>query len=953
MPHSFTILIEGESLLNDGVAIVLYETLSHHVFSDSDLSWEDSAIQLIKTCVGAPIFGYISAKIAEIILVKIYISPVSEMTTILIQAYITYFVAERFLGVSAVLAVVLFGVTLNANRMCISPESEGLIHTDWRLLSVYANTLIFVIVGILISVHLSVHYDSKDALLVLGTYVVLTVLRGIMIALLYPLLKCTGYGLTWKESIVLAWGGLRGAVGVALALMFASNPKIDKSEDTSKVLVQVSGIIILTLIINANTVKFVMKLIRFKDVTLVHRLSMGNAIACVTEVREKSVRICKRDRKYQKADWIWLLLNTKLLDPYKGGIYGDDPTMSSLFIPYGSCDECMSSLLPYTPSENEMKELNEAARRKVLRAMKGFFWKQFRNGLIQRRALKFLSMAVDNSSDISEKYVRSHELSSRFRRIILINRWLEKRLSKLMEKIELRESAFDKEVHQLRVRHLKGLRKYCSWFYFKWWFEPMIMTVICLNIAQIILDIYYTVFLSRNELLKIMCVLCATFSLFYVLEISIKIATLRFHRYVRNPWNIFDFVLSLFAVLEGTVDFVLMSYYHSHHQWFSHFRILIALRLFRALRILRIMLYNLLSTIRNYYSSELYYAYDVSRGFLFANENILKKIDAVVDFGPSAKIPLSVCKENVEEMLDSLITFEQEFPAVAYALQSNRAARRILNRLKIVLDRFTEKSLILREDMKVLKQILFKMTKKIVYAPRVRPIILDISKVLEESDWIRYAGASNIIVESHNIRSFKSGEVIQEAGNNHVYVYIIASGIIKVLWSKTESSSYQMYNQLPNTDTFQIFESEIPNEVWEFLITSQTLGLLGYLQKTKSVTTAICEKDCELIQINYSFLQRYEEEYELTYSMWRMVAINIASIVLKRQPRYKDYSEDEIKIRLQIGIMPSMQSVSNWNVPSVIDDMVLIQGRAKDSLTTVKFVGPVYIPNTCRNLTLL
>ncbi|XP_055946054.1 sodium/hydrogen exchanger 10-like isoform X2 [Argiope bruennichi] len=953
MPHSFTILIEGESLLNDGVAIVLYETLSHHVFSDSDLSLEDSAIQLIKTCIGAPIFGYISAKIAEIVLLTIYISPVSEMTTILIQAYITYFVAERFLGISAVLAVVLFGVTLNANRMCISPESESLIHTDWRLLSVYANTLIFVIVGILISVHLSLHYDSKDTLLVLATYIILTVLRGVMIALFYPLLKCTGYGITWKESIVLAWGGLRGAVGAALALMFASNPKVNKSEDTSKVLVQVSGIIILTLIINANTVKSIMKLIRFKDVTLVHRLSMGNAIACVSEVREKSIRICKKDSKYQKADWIWLLHNTKIHDPYKGGIYGDDPTMSSLFIPYGSCDECMSSLLPYAPSENEMEELNEAARKKVLRAMKGFFWKQFRNGLIQRRALKFLSMVVDNASDISGKYVRSHELSSRFKRIILINRWLEKSLSKLIEKIELHESTFDKEIQQLRVRHLKGLRKYCSWFYFKWWFEPMIMTVICLNIIQIILDIYYIVFMNKKGLLKIMSALCATFSLFYVLEISIKIFALRFHRYVKNPWNIFDLVLSLFAVLEGTADFVLMSYYYSHHQWISHFRILIALRLLRALRILRILLYNLLSSIRNYYSSELYYAYDVSRGFLFANEAVLKKIDAVVDFGPSAKVPLSVCKENVEEMLDSLINFEQEFPGVAHALQSNRAARRILNRLRIVLDRFTEKSLILREDMKVLKQILFEMTKKIVYAPRIRPIIHDVSKILEESDWVRYAGASDIIVENHNICSYKSGEVIQQAGNNHIYVHIIASGIIKVLWSNPESSSYQMYNQLPNTDTFLIFESEVPNEVWEFLITSQTLGLLGYLQKTKSVTTAICEKDCELVQIPYTFLQRHEEEYQLTYSMWRMVAINIASIMLKHQPRYKDYSEDEIKIRLHTGIMPSIQSVSNWSVPDVIDDMVLIQGRAKDSTTGLKFVGPVYIPNTCRNFTLL
>ncbi|KAF8777832.1 Sodium/hydrogen exchanger 7 like protein [Argiope bruennichi] len=888
MPHSFTILIEGESLLNDGVAIVLYETLSHHVFSDSDLSLEDSAIQLIKTCIGAPIFGYISAKIAEIVLLTIYISPVSEMTTILIQAYITYFVAERFLGISAVLAVVLFGVTLNANRMCISPESESLIHTDWRLLSVYANTLIFVIVGILISVHLSLHYDSKDTLLVLATYIILTVLRGVMIALFYPLLKCTGYGITWKESIVLAWGGLRGAVGAALALMFASNPKVNKSEDTSK--------------------------------DLKMRIGFG----------------------YYTTQKFMILIKE-----------GDDPTMSSLFIPYGSCDECMSSLLPYAPSENEMEELNEAARKKVLRAMKGFFWKQFRNGLIQRRALKFLSMVVDNASDISGKYVRSHELSSRFKRIILINRWLEKSLSKLIEKIELHESTFDKEIQQLRVRHLKGLRKYCSWFYFKWWFEPMIMTVICLNIIQIILDIYYIVFMNKKGLLKIMSALCATFSLFYVLEISIKIFALRFHRYVKNPWNIFDLVLSLFAVLEGTADFVLMSYYYSHHQWISHFRILIALRLLRALRILRILLYNLLSSIRNYYSSELYYAYDVSRGFLFANEAVLKKIDAVVDFGPSAKVPLSVCKENVEEMLDSLINFEQEFPGVAHALQSNRAARRILNRLRIVLDRFTEKSLILREDMKVLKQILFEMTKKIVYAPRIRPIIHDVSKILEESDWVRYAGASDIIVENHNICSYKSGEVIQQAGNNHIYVHIIASGIIKVLWSNPESSSYQMYNQLPNTDTFLIFESEVPNEVWEFLITSQTLGLLGYLQKTKSVTTAICEKDCELVQIPYTFLQRHEEEYQLTYSMWRMVAINIASIMLKHQPRYKDYSEDEIKIRLHTGIMPSIQSVSNWSVPDVIDDMVLIQGRAKDSTTGLKFVGPVYIPNTCRNFTLL
>ncbi|GIY34261.1 hypothetical protein CDAR_120641 [Caerostris darwini] len=171
MPHSFTIVIEGESLLNDGIAIVLYEILSHHAFTNLELSLTDSLLQLLKTLFVAPLFGHISAKIAEIILIKIYISPVSEMTVILIQAYITYFVAEKFLGISAVLAVVVFGVTLNSNRMCISPESESLIHTDLRLLAVYANTLIFVIVGILITVHLSTGYEAKDTLLVFFTYI--------------------------------------------------------------------------------------------------------------------------------------------------------------------------------------------------------------------------------------------------------------------------------------------------------------------------------------------------------------------------------------------------------------------------------------------------------------------------------------------------------------------------------------------------------------------------------------------------------------------------------------------------------------------------------------------------------------------------------------------------------------------------------------------------------------
>ncbi|KFM76003.1 Transposable element Tcb1 transposase, partial [Stegodyphus mimosarum] len=97
----------------------------------------DSVIELGKTCFGAPAFGYTLAKISEWILVRIYISPVSEMTITFVFAYATYLTAERFLGISAVVAVVLYGITLSGNKMCISPKSESLVHTLLKIMAVW------------------------------------------------------------------------------------------------------------------------------------------------------------------------------------------------------------------------------------------------------------------------------------------------------------------------------------------------------------------------------------------------------------------------------------------------------------------------------------------------------------------------------------------------------------------------------------------------------------------------------------------------------------------------------------------------------------------------------------------------------------------------------------------------------------------------------------------------
>ena len=53
---------------------------------------------------------------------------------------------------------------------------------------------------------------------IIVVYLLVVAIRLVVICLLYPILKRTGYGINWRTALVMLWGGLRGAVGLALAL---------------------------------------------------------------------------------------------------------------------------------------------------------------------------------------------------------------------------------------------------------------------------------------------------------------------------------------------------------------------------------------------------------------------------------------------------------------------------------------------------------------------------------------------------------------------------------------------------------------------------------------------------------------------------------------------------------------------------------------------------------------
>jgi sodium/hydrogen exchanger 10/11 len=110
----------------------------------------------------------------------------------------------------------------NTGKTGISTRSEHAVHHIWGYFGFVAETLIFTLTGVIMGdrvLHPDNTIEAVDYAKVLGTYLVLHVIRFLMILLFWPLLSKLGYGMSFNQVILCSYAGLRGAVGLSLALI--------------------------------------------------------------------------------------------------------------------------------------------------------------------------------------------------------------------------------------------------------------------------------------------------------------------------------------------------------------------------------------------------------------------------------------------------------------------------------------------------------------------------------------------------------------------------------------------------------------------------------------------------------------------------------------------------------------------------------------------------------------
>eukprot|EP00736_Rhodelphis_marinus_P013566 Rmarinus@m.15345 len=297
-------LIEGESLMNDGSAMVVF-ILFRDLAVGEDYSAGDVVEFGCQLAIGGWAWGWAFGMVSVFLVGIIYNDPLSEITLTVFTCFLCFYVAESQLEVSSVLATVACGLYFaNVGKLRITPTVETSMHHFWELLSFFANTIIFVLAGAIIAERALLNgiIDGYDWGMLFVLYIVLHAVRGIVVLLLRPIMVKFGYGLSWKNSCVLVYGGLRGAVGLALALIVEQDQRFEEGV-RSRILFHVAGIAMLTLVINGSTTGMLIQALALTRRSAAKQRNFARIVNHMNRFTDQKVSEARQDKAFRGADW--------------------------------------------------------------------------------------------------------------------------------------------------------------------------------------------------------------------------------------------------------------------------------------------------------------------------------------------------------------------------------------------------------------------------------------------------------------------------------------------------------------------------------------------------------------------------------------------------------------------------------------------------------------------------
>ena len=295
-------VIDAESLLNDGVAFVLFELFADWVAGE-DMSAGHIVGFTFKAAVGGPALGLVWGAGTTLVLYLLFDDLWSEIMLTIISSFSLWLIADHILGVSGVLALVFAGGFMAAyGKLRISSGVKVPFASIWTFLNTSAETLVFALSGVIIAVNCWSNYPeyitAGDFGLTFALWGLLLAIRGSMVLFFFPILSRVGYRMDWRDAIVLTWAGLRGTVGLILSIAVINSAEYGPVEYRVLVFFHMGAQSVITLLVQGSTIQTLLTVLGYMKLAPTKRQAMEQAAQAVESIVSREEESANDDQNF-------------------------------------------------------------------------------------------------------------------------------------------------------------------------------------------------------------------------------------------------------------------------------------------------------------------------------------------------------------------------------------------------------------------------------------------------------------------------------------------------------------------------------------------------------------------------------------------------------------------------------------------------------------------------------
>ena len=242
-PTRLRVLVEGESLLNDGTAIVLLTIILTFVTGGATAPVA-LFVRFITIVLGGALVGAVIGLVISRVIARIDDAMI-EITLTTIAAYSSFVLGEQ-LHYSGVIATVAAGMICGnyGRRIGMSPSTRIAVQVFWEYVAFALNSVIFLLIGF----EVGVASLAASWQVILLSFVAVIAGRAVVLLGVTLLLRRTREHIPFSWGVALTWGGLRGALSMVLALALAPD-----FGERSLLVTMTFGVVVMSILVQGLT----------------------------------------------------------------------------------------------------------------------------------------------------------------------------------------------------------------------------------------------------------------------------------------------------------------------------------------------------------------------------------------------------------------------------------------------------------------------------------------------------------------------------------------------------------------------------------------------------------------------------------------------------------------------------------------------------------------------------